>query len=273
MCRLSRCTLASVHGPLTRFTQVTIAVLLLANTAAAQSDEQLEQARAQFREGVQLIEEENWPEALVRFRAVAEVRQTSQVLYNLALCLYHTDGGGPEAARLIRDVIRDPETDDATEERSRALLTQILANVSYLRLRIRGDEAGTQVLVDGESVSLAQVGPPFEVTPGDHTVELRWGRHVRDRQDVTVAPGDTEEVELDANGRYEEEQLESALAADGNSGSGSEEITDQWWFWTAIGVGAVVLLGLVIGISVSVTGEDPQPISGNLDPGILMVMP
>lgn len=251
---------------------VSIAALSVPAQAQAQTDEELEQARTQFREGVQMVEEERWDEALVRFRAVAEVRQTPQVLYNLALSLYHTDGGAPEAARLLRDVIRDPETDEATEERSRELLSQLLSNLSYLRLRIRGDEAGTQVLVDGEEIALAQVGPPYEVTPGDHTVELRWGRHIRDRQDVTVAAGDTEEVELDANGRYEEEQLESALEGDGAS-RGSGDVTEEWWFWTAIGVGAAVVLGLVIGFSVAAASEDPQPVSGNLDPGILMVMP
>lgn len=250
-----------------------LAVALVAPAAHAQTEEELTRARAQFREGVELVEAEQWEEALARFRAVAEVRDTPQVRYNLALALSHTEGGAPEASRILAGVVRDPETDGATDERARALLTQLRRDVATLVIRIRGDEAGTHVTVDGEEISLAQVGRPYEVSPGTHVIELRWGRHVRDHQDIDLGAGAREEIELDANGTYEETQLNASLqdAADGGAGGG--DVTDEWWFWTAIGVGGAIVLGLIIGFAASAAQSDPQPITGNLDPGVLMVMP
>jgi hypothetical protein len=46
-------------------------------------------------------------------------------------------------------------------------------------------------------------------------------------------------------------------------------ITEQWWFWTAIGGGAVVL-GVVIGVAVGVADHDAHsPVAGNFTPGII----
>lgn len=242
----------------------------LATRAQAQSEEDLAQARTQFAEGVQLVEEERWDEALTRFRAVARVRSTPQVLYNLALARAHTDGGEPEAARILERVQRDTSIDPDTATRARELMAQVEPHTASLVLTVDGDEAGTRVTVDGEEVELGDLGRPYRVAPGSHVVELRWGTHIRDHREVRVAAGGREELALDAAGTYEDDIANAAL--DGG-GTGTEPpVTDQWWFWAAIGAGAVIVLGIVIGVSVS-AASSPSPIEGNLSPGVLRVMP
>lgn len=233
------------------------------------TEEQLEQARAQFGEGVELVAEERWAEALERFRAVAAVRAAPPVLYNLALARSHTEGGGPEAARVLERVLRDPETDAPTRRRSQELLDQIEPTVGSVVIQIIGDEAGAEVTIDGEPVGLADIGRPYRVTPGDHTIELRQGAAVRDSEQVSVAAQATEQVQLSSVGAVASDEL-LGEAEDGGGGGG--DVTEQWWFWTAIAAGVLVAGGIVIGVAVSADG-DVQPVNGNLDPGVLMVMP
>ena len=54
--------------------------------ASAQSKEELDKARAAFREGLALSAANNCAGALVKFKAVAAVKMTPQVAFNIAEC-------------------------------------------------------------------------------------------------------------------------------------------------------------------------------------------
>ena len=57
--------------------------------AHAQSPEDLAKARTLFREGVALSAANNWSGALAKFKAVASVKMTAQVAFNIAECEEH----------------------------------------------------------------------------------------------------------------------------------------------------------------------------------------
>ena len=46
----------------------------------------------------------------------------------------------------------------------------------------------------------------------------------------------------------------------------SPEIYEEWWFWTIIGGGAVVVAGLIIGIAVAAGSGSGQPTGIPLPP-------
>lgn len=106
---------------------LTLAVASLAPRAAqAQSDAELDAARAAFREGVSLTQEDRWAEAVPRFRAVLEVRDTAAVRYNLGLALVNS-GEVREGVAYLRGVQNDPSLDEESRADARAEIERVRA--------------------------------------------------------------------------------------------------------------------------------------------------
>ena len=248
-------------------------VTLAAHPAAAQTQEELEAARAAFGEGVELTEQEQWPEAAARFRAVIAVRATGQVKYNLGLALAHT-GELVEAAALLREAADDNQLARATRRQARQLLSEVEPRIGRLRVALDGDEAGVNVTLDGERLGLERVNVPFPIDPGTHRLVVTRGSREVDAQSVEVPEGGEavltlRTVALSLPPVVDEEAF---VATEDEPGTGGGSIAEEWWFWTIIGAVVVVGLGITIGVVVSSDGE-VQPVLGNLDPGVLEVMP
>lgn len=93
--------------------------VLVAGPARAQSEAELERARAEFAEGVELMNQARWARAARRFRSVMRVRATAQVKYNLGVSLVRA-GQTEEGLRLLRQVEDDPELDAESRREARA---------------------------------------------------------------------------------------------------------------------------------------------------------
>jgi len=243
-----------------------VVVILPCDLVHAQTDEEIEQARETFREGVAATEDERWQDAITAFRAVLAVRATAPVKYNLAFALAHTEAIA-EAADLLEQVIAEPELSAEIRDHAPELLAELEPRLGQVTIRLAGDEAGMTVLLDSREIGLEDVGRPLRVSPGSHEIVLRHGASVITTRSVSVEAGAAEVVTLSA-AAIPEVTLDDEMS----DGSG-DDLVSQWWFWTIIGAGiAAVGAGIIIGVAVSSDGE-VQPISGNLDPGILRVMP
>lgn len=256
-----------------RFGATAMALVLLATAgASAQTEEELEEARALFAEGVQATREERWGEAAERFRRVMRVRATAQVKYNLALALSHT-GELAEAAALLRDVVEDPDLPRRPRRHARRLLREIEPRLGRLTVRVQGDEVGLTVTLDGRPIGLDRLGSPIEVDPGAHRVALTRGGVVLGSRQVRVAEGESAEVALVATAvrRTEGEERELVVAEEpAVAPAAGGSVLEEWWFWTM--VGAVVVAGVGIGVGVAMATSAPSPVQGNLSPGVLEVM-
>ena len=125
---------------------------------------------------------------------------------------------------------------------------------------------GARVQLDGEEVGTSPVAP-VEVADGPHEVVVIAPGHLSVRRPVRVQPGEQARLDVtlqpmgaaaggvDASGE---------LGAVGGGGGGGDDLLGQWWFWTAIGVGAAVLIGIAIGIGVAVADANSTPMQ--LDP-------
>lgn len=244
-----------------------MALSFWASAAAAQTEAELEAARARFGEGVELSQQERWDEAAQAFREVLEVRRTAQVQYNLAYALSHTDAIA-ESARALDAVLADPEATEPLRADATTLLEGLEPRLGRLTVRVAGDEAGFEVLVDSEPWSLDQLGQAVRVEAGPHTVVLQHAGEVRQREDVGVAAGATEVVLL----RTATIAIDEPPPRD-DADDGGGSIVEQWWFWAIVG-GAAVAVGIGIGIGVAVASDGSvQPIAGDLSPGVLTVTP
>lgn len=238
-----------------------------ASPASAQTDEELAAARASFRRGVQLTERGRWDEAVARFREVMAVRATGAVRYNLALALAHTEGGDLEAAELLDQVLADPELDEATRGQATTLLAEVEPRLGRLTIRVRDAADDATVLLDGAPIAADRLASALRVAPRGYTLVLRRGAEDVVERSVTVEAGGAEEVTLAAPAPV---VPEVALEADEPAAAG-EDLASQWWLWTIVAGGVVLIgTGVVIGVVVAEDGS-VQPVAGNLDPGVLMV--
>jgi len=248
--------------------------LAVAGPAAAQSEAELARARAAFGAGVEASDAGRWEEAAARFRQVMEVRATGQVKYNLAVALEHT-GELAEAAELLADVVDDRELGRRTRRDARRLLSTIQPRLGRLTVMVSGDDAGTRVTLDGDELAAESIGSAVTVDPGMHSVVLARGGTELDRESVSVPEGGTASVTLTAAAPVPtpaEVALDAETAGDPRSDDtddgGGGSVFGEWWFWT--GVAALVIGVALIGIIAS-SGDDGEPVQGNLRPGILEV--
>ncbi len=242
---------------------VVLAIALFAVPALAQRasppPNDVERARELFAEGVRLIDEEQFAEAVARFRAVMPIRSTPQVKYNLALALRGT-GELSEAAELFREVSTSRSAAEGLRDDARHMLRALERDVGHLTIRVAGDDDRAVVTLDGHAVGLDRLGYAIAVPPGDHEVVLRRGDETLSSEEVHVARGRSSEVTL----RIAQPPAARAVALpapqlDGDIGLPEERqqrapeapVVEQWWFWTALGAVGVVLVSIVAAVATS----------------------
>lgn len=134
------------------------AILLIAAPVRAQTEAELERARATFAEGVERLNRSQWAEAAARFREVMAVRPTAQVKYNLGLALSHL---GEEEVRESRRHLREAAEDETAPANIRASARQRLDELGP------GEEApapGEEAPVETTAVGRGTLQQPFTGT-------------------------------------------------------------------------------------------------------------
>lgn len=117
---------------------------------------------------------------------------------------------------------------------------------------------GALVTIDGEDIGESPVGP-IDIADGEHEVLVRLQGFQSYRVSTRIAPGGRARV--DATLR----PIGGENGATGDSSdpfapsdSGDDDILGQWWFWTAIGGGVLVVAAIIIGVAVATSDSGPQ---------------
>lgn len=168
---------------------ILLGVVLTATPAWADpnvSEAELATARALFEEGLAREDAKDWSGALERFKRVAEIRDTAQVLYNMALC-YERLGKLASADAFYGRAIEKggaPDVVKLAAQRRAALKDKIpeitLDAPSDLTLTLDGDPvtAGSAIAIDpGKHEVVANRGvdaarKTFEITTGKITITV-----------------------------------------------------------------------------------------------------
>ncbi|RYE85627.1 MAG: hypothetical protein EOO75_16770, partial [Myxococcales bacterium] len=188
-------------GPLPR--AVVLAGLLLgaasagsgaAHAAPESADAATARARTAFQEGIKLEEGGSYPEALARFREVAAVKKTPQVLFHIAVCLEHT-GALADALDTYRQASQLAASASAEVKRpiDEALASLDRRAPTLTLTRGKGARNAT-VLLDGRA--LDAVGEPLRLPPGKHVVQARARNKDNFRAEVVLVEGQRATVEL-----------------------------------------------------------------------------
>ncbi|MCC6876198.1 MAG: PEGA domain-containing protein [Sandaracinaceae bacterium] len=138
---------------------------LAAPPASAQQDAETQRARAHFEQGVRMIQEGRWADAVSELEAARAIRATSSVLYNLGVALRGV-GRFRDAIACFREFIEAVGPSGSAERRADAqgFIDELSAALGTLRITVSPEDA--DVILDGERL------PPgtreIRIDPGPH---------------------------------------------------------------------------------------------------------
>ncbi|HEV7557333.1 MAG TPA: PEGA domain-containing protein [Kofleriaceae bacterium] len=164
---------------------VTLGIALAAPLAVAQPQAQLDEAKAHFKSGTELYDENNFRGALVEFQKAYELAPSYKILFNIGqvdMELQDYAGALTAYSRYLRE-----GGPDVPRER----VTQVSGEIDRLRGRVGRitiqSAAGAEILVDDVRVGYAPLPEPIAVNAGRHQVTVRVAGHEPQARAVDVA--------------------------------------------------------------------------------------
>ena len=169
--------------------------------ARAQTKQELDDARKQFQEGMALSAANNCSAALTKFRAVANVKMTANVAFNIAECeerlgkLVSALGNYRLAASQAQG---DPKAKDVAS-RVADRIDALDARIPKLTIK-RGKGADVaSIELDGSELGASQLSAATPVDPGSHTVVAKIGDKVYAQDKVILAEKENKTFEVKIN--------------------------------------------------------------------------
>jgi hypothetical protein len=129
-----------------------------------------------FEDGQALARSGRWADALEKFKKVADVKQTAEVLFSLALANSRT-GHLVEAEvgfRRAIDLARQAGGKDALVRGAEEELKEVRARTPTITLTMPADAHPTRVVIDGTQVVIAMIGGPIPLNPGQHDIVVEF---------------------------------------------------------------------------------------------------
>ncbi len=261
MMRMQRCGLLALSM---------MSWLLLSHPVRAQSAQETAMARALFEEGVAAADQENWPEAVDRFRRAHAIKPTPGITFNLASAL--TEAGQViEAGELLENLCRDPKTPPDLLRECETKREQAASKRAFLTLEVEpGAPAEAQVEIDGHPWPRAVWGVASPINPGAHSVlGLLQGEEVA-RSELELSPGERRGLRLSfpvAASAVPETATEPEAAPvqerrDPKHERERKPLRKNWMLWA--GVSAVVVGGVVLAAVLAGGDSTTQaPVPGN----------
>ena len=244
--------------------------------AQATAAESRAAARALFREGVDLLDSEQWAEAADRFERARALQDSPQIVYNLTTALVEMKQL-VRAAELLRGLEREGQAPRAVLRAATARRETIEPRIGQLTIHVTGPRDGVRLQMNGAELAWVMVGVSLPADPVPHAViayrsDAAESDEALAQASVTVEEGSEAELLLELPppparvvARAIEPEVEPfAVPLD-------EESPDRggrrWWIAVVVGV---VVVGAGVGLAVGLTrrGEAP-PAAGQPTGGVV----
>ncbi len=243
--------------------------------ASAQSANERSLARSQFRDGLEAAQSGDWESAFESFQSSYALVQRPITLLNLAGAMVQT-GRLVEGAEAYRRFIRQARRGRPAQHRAAAeqALTELEGRIPVVELRVLGFQEGDALSLDGWEVSRAVLDEELPVDPGEHRVTVDREGHEQLVVEFEIREGATRDVVVDATPEHwvpvggrptpEGDQILGEDTTTTTAQESSSSIFSSPWFWIIAGV--VVAAAVVIPIVIVTSGEQRDPVMGNLSP-------
>jgi hypothetical protein len=179
-----------------------LAAPAFAQDVAAVDDDPRARAQPIFNEGLTLVEQQRWAEALDRFVAAYEIYESPTIAFNIGYC-QRALGRYVEALETFEGFLAMELSGQAAsrEAEARGYVRELEARLVTLIIEVPPDERrGLELLVDGRAVE-PQGTITMRLDPGAHTVHARREGYRPLFVDRELAPGESERVEVRLAGR------------------------------------------------------------------------
>lgn len=171
--------------------------------AVAPTAEELEEARANFKAGLQLEKDGKYDEALPVFEAVGKVKMSAQVRFHIALC--HEKLGHLAAAADAYDAAAKQAEKDANAPEvlkvAPDLAKKLRERVPLITFGFVGDVLPDTLTIDGKPVDLTKL-KDVPVDPGPHVIVATKGENEQ-KSEVKLAEGDRKVLRFKVGGTGE----------------------------------------------------------------------
>jgi hypothetical protein len=152
-------------------------------------------ARVLFQQGLKHVDAQEWGEAESSFREALLLRDSPVIRFNLAVTLLEL-GQLREATEQLKRVDADVGAPADVRSKIPDLLQSAEKRSARLTIRVAGETAQAQVLLDERALSASALGSVQLVDPGDHLVRLLRGRDEVERQQLSLNEGDERRLVL-----------------------------------------------------------------------------
>ena len=180
---------------------IVAATLAASGGARAQTKQELDEARKQFQEGMALSAANNCSAALTKFRAVANVKMTANVAFNIAEC-------EERLGKLVSALgnYRLAASQAQGDPKSKDVASRVADRIDALEVRIprltikRGKGADiASIELDGSELGASQLSAATPVDPGSHTVVAKIGDKVYAQDKVILVEKESKTFEVKIN--------------------------------------------------------------------------
>ncbi|NUP12676.1 MAG: hypothetical protein HOW73_42090 [Polyangiaceae bacterium] len=167
---------------------------------AKSDDPAVLKAREQFREGVALMAAQDWASALVKFKAVGQVRMNAQVAFNIAECerelgkLVSALGNYRLALAKAQDGTA-PKVAEVAPQR----ITEIEPRIAKLKVTRKEPKPNPRALIDldGAELGPTQIGADVRVDPGERVLRVVVDGKVVKQERVKLGDGESKEIAIE----------------------------------------------------------------------------
>lgn len=248
---------------------VALVLTLVSSSARAQpSDADRATALAMLQAGIDAAQDGDWESARVAFGRAYTLVESTRVLMNLAGAQRHCGRLIEARASYERWLVDATDRDASYRPTVEQALAEIATELPRVTVTARGTREGDYVQLDGNTINL---GEETIADPGQHNVTLMRGETtlasepidlvIGDHQEVTLAPPSLAPAAVVTTAPTRVAPLVTARPDDG-------DITRSPWLWVGISGGAVVVIGVIIGVAVAASsgGSTTPPDMGTLGP-------
>lgn len=213
-------------------------------TAAPQGQAAVD-AREAFRRGEAAYSAGNYEVAIREWKAAFEVDPRPRIQFNLSQA-YERLGQLENAIAALEAFLNSGDPDDPTYSDANARLVALRQRLSNTGVIVHGGADGGQILVDDQDWGRTPRPDKIEVTPGNHTLTIRWPDGREFRTSVFVPAGQVADVNVPAQGAQAAPSAQNGSAQPAPVSS-SAPAKDRRVLWYSLGGGAaavgVALLG------------------------------